>query len=58
MRDRCVIPFANEIDVVIAEMKVDVDVWILRQKLRQDRRDMKHTERDWRGKAYATTRHC
>ena len=53
--DRCVISFPNQIDVVIAEMKVDGYVRILREKLRQDWRNMEHTKGYWRSKAHATS---
>ena len=55
--DRCVISFPNQIDVVIAEMKVDGYVRILREKLRQDWRNMEHTKGYWRSKAHATSGH-
>ena len=52
-----IIALANEIDEVIAEMKVDGDVRILRQKLRQDRGDVKYTKRDRRRQTHAPARH-
>ena len=38
-------------------MEVDGHLRKLREKLRQDGRNMEHTKGDWRGKAYATTRY-
>ena len=54
--NRSVISLANQIDVCVAEMKVDGDVRIKLEELRQNRRNAEHTKGNWRGNAYVTAR--
>lgn len=54
--DRSVVPFANQIYMSVTKVKVNGDLGIKRQKLRQDWRNMEYAKRNWRREAYVAAR--